>query len=103
LISTDAPAAVIHPGETLLEEFMLPQHISTQRLAAELEMPSFCLTAILHGEARITLDTARRLAEIFDTSAVFWTKMQSRFDDAHGWANVAEAQDVREAADAQSR
>jgi antitoxin HigA-1 len=73
-----------HPGETLLEGFMLPLNLSTERLAAELEMSNFRLDDIVHGRARITPDTALRLAEYFDTSANFWNSLQERYDAGSG-------------------
>lgn len=79
-MATTGTTIGVHPGETLLESFMLPLNLSTQRLAAELEMPNFCLDDIIHGRARITPDTALRLAEYFNTSANFWTNLQERHD-----------------------
>jgi addiction module HigA family antidote len=83
-MATTGSAFRRHPGETLLEGFMLPLNLSTQRLAAELEMSNFCLDDIVHGRARITSDTALRLAQYFDTSANFWTNLQERYDAAAG-------------------
>lgn len=73
-----------HPGETLVENFMLPRNVSAQRLAAGLQMSRLLLEDIVCGRERITPDTARRLAEYFDTSAAFWTNLQRRHDVATG-------------------
>ena len=70
----------IHPGEILLEEFLLPMGISQNKLAIELRVPVHRINEIVHGKRGITADTALRLAKFFGTSAAFWMNLQEEHD-----------------------
>ena len=51
------PLKNIHPGEVLMEEFLLPLEITAYRLAKEIDIPQTRLSEILKGRRRITADT----------------------------------------------
>ena len=70
----------IHPGEILLEEFLLPLNISAYKLAKDIEIPQTRISEILKGNRRITADTALRLSKYFGNSAKFWLGLQDDFD-----------------------
>ena len=70
----------IHPGEILLEEFMKPMGISTNRLARELGVPPGRISAITNGKRSISADTALRLGKYFGVSAETWTGLQADFE-----------------------
>lgn len=70
----------IHPGEILLEEFLLPLEISAYKLSKDIGIPQTRVSAILKGNRRITADTALRLAKYFGNSAKFWLGIQDDFD-----------------------
>jgi len=70
----------IHPGEVLLEEFLLPMEISQYKLAKDLKVPQTRISEIVKGKRRITADTALRLSKYFGTSAKFWLGLQDDFD-----------------------
>ena len=70
----------IHPGEILLEEFLIPMEISAYRLAKETFLPQTRISEIIKGNRRITADTALRLSKYFGTSAKFWLGLQDDFD-----------------------
>src|SRR5437660_4332784 len=70
----------IHPGEILLEEFLVPLGISQYRLAKETSVPPRRINEIVHGTRAISADTALRLARYFGTSERFWLNLQSRYD-----------------------
>jgi addiction module HigA family antidote len=70
----------VHPGEILLEEFLIPLAISQYHLARELAVPPRRINEIVHGQRRITADTALRLARYFGTSERFWINLQARYD-----------------------
>ena len=70
----------VHPGEILLEEFLIPLMLSQYQLAKELSVPARRINEIVHGERRITADTALRLARFFGTSEGFWMNLQTRYD-----------------------
>lgn len=70
----------IHPGEVLLEEFLIPFQISAYRLAKDIGIPQTRISEILKGNRRITADTALRLSKYFGNSAKFWLGLQDDFD-----------------------
>ena len=70
----------IHPGEVLLEEFLLPLNISAYRLAKDVEIPQTRISEIIKGNRRITADTALRFSKYFGNSAKFWLGIQDDFD-----------------------
>ena len=70
----------IHPGEILLQEFLIPMQISAYRLAKETFLPQTRISEIIKGNRRITADTALRFAKFFGTSAKFWLGLQDDFD-----------------------
>ena len=70
----------IHPGEVLLEEFLIPLQISQYRLAKDLMIPQTRVSEIVKRKRRVTADTALRLSKYFGTSAKFWLGLQDDYD-----------------------
>jgi len=70
----------IHPGEVLLEEFLIPMEISQYKLAKDLKIPQTRISEIVKKRRRITADTALRLSKYFGTSAKFWLGLQDDYD-----------------------
>lgn len=70
----------IHPGEILLEEFLIPLKISAYKLSKDIKIPQTRISEILKGRRRITADTALRLSNYFGNSAKFWLGLQDDFD-----------------------
>ena len=70
----------IHPGEVLLEEFLIPLDLSAYRLSKEISIPQTRISEIIKGNRRITADTALRLSKFFGNSAKFWLGLQDDFD-----------------------
>ena len=70
----------IHPGEILLEEFMIPLEITAYKLAKAIDVPQTRISEIVKEKRRITADTAIRLSNYFGNSAKFWLGLQDDFD-----------------------
>lgn len=70
----------IHPGEILLEEFLIPLDISAYRLAKDTFLPQTRISEIIKGRRRISADTALRLSRYFGNSAKFWLGLQDDYD-----------------------
>ena len=70
----------IHPGEVLLEEFLIPLKISAYRLSKDMEIPQTRISQIIKGKRRITADTALRLSSYFGNFAKFWLGLQDDYD-----------------------
>ena len=70
----------IHPGEVLLQEFLVPMGISQNALARSIGVLPRRINEIVLGKRAITADTAVRLAHYFGTSEPFWMALQTSFD-----------------------
>jgi addiction module HigA family antidote len=70
----------IHPGEILMEEFLLPLGVSQYRLAKDICVPARRINEIVHGKRAISADTALRLSRYFGMSDRFWINLQARYD-----------------------
>ena len=75
----------IHPGEVLLEEFLIPTGISQNALARAAGVPPRRINEIVLGKRGVTADTAVRLAAALGTSERFWLGLQADYDpeEAH--------------------
>ena len=70
----------IHPGEVLLEEFLIPMEISAYKLSKDTGIPRTRVSQIIKGNRRVTADTAIRFSRYFGNSAKFWLGLQDDFD-----------------------
>ena len=70
----------IHPGEILLEDFMIPMNITARQLAADIDVPPSRISDIVHGRRPITSDTAIRLGLFFKMDARFWMNLQTEYE-----------------------
>ena len=71
---------LIHSGEILKEEFLVPLGISQTRLALDLHVPAPRINAIVLGKRAITADTALRLGQYFKMEPQFWLNLQTNYD-----------------------
>jgi addiction module HigA family antidote len=70
----------VHPGEVLLEEFLIPLEISAYQLSKDIGIPQTRISQIVKSNRRITADTALRLSIYFGNSPKFWLGLQDDFD-----------------------
>jgi antitoxin HigA-1 len=69
-----------HPGEMLLEEFLVPLGLTQRELADAVDVPYQRINEIVNQRRGITPSTALRLARFFDVSEDFWMNLQLRWD-----------------------
>ena len=84
--------APTHPGEMLLEEFLIPMNLTQRELADGIRVPYQRVNELINGRRGITPATALRLARFFGPSPDLWTNLQLRWDLFHG--EVDEARDL---------
>ena len=70
----------IHPGEILLEDFLIPLEISQYALAKAIGVPARRINEIVHGKRSLTADTALRLGRYFGVHPQSWLNLQSHFE-----------------------
>ena len=69
-----------HPGEMLLEEFLVPMGLTQRELANAIHVPYQRINELVNGRRGMTPSTALRLARFFGVSADFWMTLQLRWD-----------------------
>ncbi len=69
-----------HPGEMLLEEFLVPMEITQRELADAIHVPYQRVNEIINKKRGVTPSTALRLARFFRMSEEFWLNLQLRWD-----------------------
>lgn len=70
----------IHPGEILMEDFILGLGITQNKLAVSIGVSPRRINEIVHGKRGITADTAVRFSKYFGTTAEFWMNLQSHYE-----------------------
>ena len=69
-----------HPGEILLEEFLVPLGITQVQLATHIAVPTQRVNELIRGKRGVTPDTAWLLSKAFSTSPEFWLNLQAIYD-----------------------
>jgi addiction module HigA family antidote len=70
----------VHPGEILLEEFLVPLGLTQVQLAAHIGVPVQRINEIVRGKRGITPGTAWLLAQALGTTPEFWANLQANYD-----------------------
>ncbi len=69
-----------HPGEMLLEEFLIPMEITQKQLANAIQVSYQRINEIVNQRRGISASTALRLSRFLNTSPDFWMNLQQRWD-----------------------
>lgn len=69
-----------HPGEILLEEFLIPLEISQVSFAEHLGVPVQRINEIVRGKRSVTPESAWLFSQAFTTSPEFWINLQTNYD-----------------------
>lgn len=77
---SEEPIALRHPGEVLLDQFILPRYQTMSKAALALGVPVGQLVGVISGEARVTEALAWRLAQHFGPTVHFWLRLQGQWD-----------------------
>jgi addiction module HigA family antidote len=74
------PMNPFHPGEILLEEFLLPMGVTQAAFAKKIGWTRARLNELIKGKRGITAEAALDLAEALRTSAKLWMNLQATYD-----------------------
>lgn len=69
-----------HPGEVLVEEFLVPLGITQVALALHLGVSLQRVNEIVRGKRGVSPETAWLFAEAFGTTPEFWLTLQANHD-----------------------
>lgn len=70
----------MHPGDVLLDQFMVPRRETVNGLAGELGVPHGMLRRVISGEGPISLALAHKLAQHYGLAVNFWLRLQGQYD-----------------------
>lgn len=69
-----------HPGEILLEEFLVPAGVTQAAFAEKIGWSRSRLSEFIHGKRGVTADAAIDLAEALGTTSKLWMNLQATYD-----------------------
>ena len=69
-----------HPGEILLEEFLVPMELTQVQLAKRMDVPLQRVNTLINGKRDITAETAILLSRVLKTTPEFWMNLQAAYD-----------------------
>jgi addiction module HigA family antidote len=78
-----------HPGEVLLEEFLIPKGMSQTHLAEAMGVSIQRINTLVSGKRGITPETAILLSMVLKTSPEFWMNLQAAYDLAIAEEKIA--------------
>lgn len=74
------PSNPIHPGEMLLEEFLVPKGITQRAFAEKIGWTTARLNELINGKRGVTADSALDLSAALKTTPEIWLNLQMYFD-----------------------
>jgi addiction module HigA family antidote len=74
------PANPFHPGEILLEEFLVPSGTSQAAFARKVGWTPSRLNEFIKGRRGVTAEAALDLAAVLRTSPRLWMNLQATYD-----------------------
>lgn len=77
--------APTHPGEMLLQEFLVPLGWTQRKLANAIHVPYQRVNELVRGRRGMTPGTALRLERLLGMPASFWMSLQLRWDLYQAW------------------
>ena len=70
----------IHPGEILLEEFLIPSKMTQAELSKRMGVPVQRVNTLINGKRDMTPETAILLDRVFKTGPEVWMNLQRNRD-----------------------
>ena len=69
-----------HPGEILLEEFLIPLNVTQALLARHIGVSTQRVNELVRGKRGVTAQTAWLLSKALGTTPEFWMNLQAAYD-----------------------
>ncbi len=74
------PANPFHPGEILLEEFLVPMGMTQAEFSRQIGWTKARLNELIRGKRGITAGSALDLADMLGTTPKLWMNLQTTYD-----------------------
>ena len=71
---------IVHPGEVLREDFLLPLKLTPEKLAKSIKIKPQVIQELIEEKRDLDKDLATRLALYFDMSTEFWLGIQHDYE-----------------------
>ena len=71
---------MVHPGEVLREDFLLPLKLTPEKLAKSIKIKPQVIQELIEEKRDLDKDLATRLALYFDMSTEFWLGIQHDYE-----------------------
>ena len=71
---------IVHPGEVLREDFLLPLKLAPEKLAESIKIKPQVIQELITEKRDLDKDLATRLALYFDMSTEFWLGIQHDYE-----------------------
>ncbi|MBF0594777.1 MAG: HigA family addiction module antidote protein [Candidatus Omnitrophica bacterium] len=78
-----------HPGEVLLEEFLVPKKMSQIDLARKMHVSIQRINTLINGKRDVSPETAILLSRVLGTTPEFWMNLQVTRDLASAQQSMA--------------
>lgn len=78
-----------HPGEVLLEEFLVPKKMSQVDLARKMHVSIQRINTLINGKRDVSPETAILLSRVLGTTPEFWMNLQVTRDLAAAQQSLA--------------
>ena len=75
----DLSSSPAHPGKEV-HRLIIEKDMNLSEFARHINVSSSRVSELVHGKRGITLDTAVKLADAFDTTPEFWLHRQNQYD-----------------------
>jgi addiction module HigA family antidote len=69
-----------HPGEILLQDFLIPMGITQMELACRMKVPVQRINTLINGRRDMSAETAVLLSHALKTTPEFWMNLQVACD-----------------------
>jgi len=69
-----------HPGDVLLDQFLVPRRETMNGLAAKLGVPLSTIRRVVSGESSMSLALAHKLGQHYGPTVNFWLRLQGSRD-----------------------
>jgi addiction module HigA family antidote len=79
----------VHPGEVLIQDFLVPKKMSQVDLAKKMNVPIQRVNTLINGKRDMSPETAILLAQVLGTTPEFWMNLQVARDLALAKQNMA--------------
>jgi antitoxin HigA-1 len=79
-MTQEQSAIIVHPGEVLREDFLLPLKLTPEKLAESIKVNHQVIQELIEEKKDLDKDLATRLALYFDMSTEFWLGIQHDYE-----------------------